>query len=373
MKTNWFAAFHPKSLRVFVYLAVSIVVIFVPRSTEAAIVRHTLTPTDSVFSVQSQQTCSTYLLQPNPHWCNPALFSFSKKSAIKADIAINADQDAYDTTNRLINQPITKEFLELLFKTKDFQSFSALIRLEALSPLLSFSFTPAYLVGAYRLSNPNLPELSVAAARESQIRVTSGTLVQDWKDWKLHAGASLYFYDRKTYYVNANALELVVKDINTLVEAKQQKGVNSDVGIFLENMENSLPNFSIVGENIISPQLQSLHTNRNLDLEPLFRRRVRVGVGQTMTHDTGSYYLGLQTPFLDFFREFDRYETSVGLTYGIGRLRGFTSLSPLMYSFGFSFMSDYYDVGIQYTSNKQDNSLELRRSKNVYLFASFTF
>lgn len=335
--------------------------------------RHSLLPSDSDFSVQTQYACGTYLLQPSPHWCNPALFAFADDATIKADLAISADQDAYDTTNRFLNQPITKAFVEDLFKKKDFQSFSGLARLEALSPYLSFSYVPMYVVGAYQIFNPNLPEVSAAAARESQARVTSGRRIVEFSGWSLYGGASLFLFDRKVYYVHANALELAVKDIGQFVETDHQTGVNADAGLFLKPNADGLPSFSLVGENLFLAQRRPIDNDRILDLDPQFRRRMRVETGYTLVHATGTYFLGAQAPFWDAFREFDRYGASLAFAYGIGRLRAFTSFSPLMATFGFIFMSTFYHVGIEYTDDKQDNSLELQRHKDVYLFASFNF
>ena len=339
----------------------------------AAVVRHTLLPTDSVFSVQTQHSCGTYLLQPSPHWCNPALFSFANDAPIKAELALNADQDAYDTTNRFLNEPIDKEFVDHLFKEKDFQSFSGLTRLEAMSEYLSFSYIPAYLVGVYQLTNPNLPEISAAGVRESQVRFSSGMQLALFDRWSVYGGGTATFYDRKLYYLHANVLQTVVQDIETLIEQDRKRGINADFGLFVKNDTGSLPSFSLVGENIFSPQSYPVGSSRALALEPNFARRIRITSGYTYNHVSGSYHLSAQMPFWDFGAEFDRLGASTAFIYGIGRLRTFLSFSPLLRSFGFAFMSQHYLVGIQYTNDKQDNSLELRRRKNVYLFASFNF
>ena len=338
-----------------------------------AVLRHTLEANDSPFDVETQHACLTYVNQPSPHWCNPALFPFTKEAAIKGDIALNADRDAYDTTDRFLNEPIDKEFVEELFREKDFQSFSGATRLEAVSSYLSFSYIPVYVVGAYQLSNPNLPEVAAAGSRESQVRMTSGRTIATLGPYQVHAGASIAAFDRMVYYVQANALELVVKDIDDLLEVDRQRGANLDAGLALTAAEGPLPNVSLVGENLFLSQEDERGERRLLDLEPLYRRRLRLGVGKTWMHDTGSYFLGLHLPFWDAAQSFDRYGASVAFIYGIGRLRAFTSFSPLMIAFGFLFMGEHYHVGIQYTDDKQDNSLDLRRHRNTYLFTSFNF
>lgn len=332
-----------------------------------------LVPSDNAFSVQTQHACGTYLLQPSPHWCNPALFPFAHESPIKADLALNADQNAYETTNSFLNERIDKDFVDQLFKEKDFQSFSGFARLESMSDYLSFAFVPAYLVGVYQLSNPNLPEVSAAGVRESQVRLTSGTALASFGGWSLFGGATATFFDRKLYYVHANALDLVVKDIDALVESKHKKSVNADLGLFAKNDAGERPSVGLVAENVFLPQARAIGEDRVLDLEPNFRRRLRLSTGYTVSHVTGSYHLSLQAPFWDFGRALDALGASAAFIYGIGRLRAFLSGSPLMAAFGFAFMSPHYHVGIQYTDDKQDNRLELRRRKNVYLFASFNF
>lgn len=339
----------------------------------SAVVRHTLRPDDSVFSVQTQHACGTYLLQPSPHWCNPALFSFANEAAIKSDTALSADQDAYDLTSKFLNEPIDRAFIDELFKEQDFQSFSGLVRLEAMSTYLSFAYTPGYVVGAYKLSNPNLPEISAAGMKASEFRITSGMKLIDAGDWELYGGAGLNLYERKVYYINANALELIVRDVDALVETNHEQGINGQLGFYAHNPDALWPTFSLTAENIFTAQDPALGATRPLALEPIYRRIARLGTGYSFIHSTGSYSLGLQLPYWDAFREMDRQGASMALIYGIGRLRTFASYSQLMSAFGFLFMSSHYHVGIQYTSDKQDNSLELKRRKNVYLFVSFNF
>lgn len=339
----------------------------------AAIVRHSLLPHDSVFSVQTQHACGTYLLQSSPHWCNPALFPFSREAAIKGDVALSADQDAYDTTTKFLNGDIDKTFIDSLFKEQNFQSFSGLLRLEATSAYLSFAYIPAYAVGAYKLSNPNLPEVSGTALRQSEFRFTSGMKLFSDEDWEMYLGAGMSFYERKVYYINASALELIVRDVNTLIETSNDKGINGDIGWYIHHNHLWIPSFSIVAQNIFTPQSPDLGDDRLLTVMPNYKRLVRFGSGYTVEHSSGSYYLGMQVPYWDALRQLDRLGASAAFIYGIGRLRTFASYSQLMSAFGFLFMSSHYQVGIQYTSDKQDNSLELKRRKNVYLFVSFNF
>ncbi len=342
-------------------------------SAPAVVVRHILLPHDSAFSVQTQHACSTYLHQPSPHWCNPALFSFANQAPIKADLALNANNDAYETTNRFLNQPIDKDFIDHLFKEKDFQSFSGLARLEAMSSYLSFSYIPAYLVGVYQLSNPNLPEVSAAGVRESQVRVTSGILLGSLGNWQVYGGGTATLFDRKMYTIHANVLALVVQKVETLVHKNREGGLNADLGLLFKDNLDRLPAISVSAENIFATQHDRIGEDALLDLEPNFRRRLRIGSGYTFSHVTGTYHLGLHLPFWGLGSSFDRYGASVALVHGIGRLRNFVSFSPFMTAFGFVFMSPHYHIGIQYTNDKQDNSLELRRKNNVYLFASFAF
>lgn len=227
---------------------------FYPTFVTAAVVRHTLRPTDQAFTVQTQHSCGTYLLQPEPHWCNPALFAFVKDATIKSDLALNADSDAYDTTDRLLNRPIDQKFVEELFREKDFQSFSSLARLEAVNSYLSFSYIPVYAVGAYKLSNPNLPELDAVGLRESQFRLLSGMRLVTVGEWSLFGGASIFWYDRKQYYIHTNALELVVRSIDEILQTDRMRGLDSDAGLFLSHGSGVFPAFALVGENLSSPQ-----------------------------------------------------------------------------------------------------------------------
>ena len=41
-----------------------------------------------------------------------------------------------------------------------------------------------------------------------------------------------------------------------------------------------------------------------------------------------------------------------------------------MRSFGFLFTSQVYRVGVQYTDEKQDDSFEIQRTKQTYIYAT---
>lgn len=338
-----------------------------------AVLRHSLEATDSMFSVQSQKACSTYLEQPYPHWCNPALFPFGRETGIRLDLALNVDQRAYDTTDSLVNKPITKEFLEKLFKEHDFQAFSGIARIETVTPYFSLAYTPVHLVGAYQLSNPNLPELVASGLRNSEVRLTSGKVLFEGDVFSFYSGASLGLFNRKFYKIDASVLDLVVKKVDQLSEVKKSAGLTGDLGVFVLPKNEAWPSFSLNAHDLFTPQEERIGQETAIDLEPQFRRKMRLGMGKTISKFYGSFHLGLELTFWDFFVDLDRFASSVSMIYGIGRLRAFLSGSPLMSAFGFLFMGMHYQIGLQYTNDKQDNSIELNRRRNVYLFMSFAF
>ncbi|MCX6123434.1 MAG: hypothetical protein NTV34_01590 [Proteobacteria bacterium] len=331
-------------------------------------------PNDNAIATQTQHTCGTYTLQPGPHWCNPALFALKLESAIKADAAVNADQDGYETTDKLLYQTISKEFLATLFSENNFQSFSGMIRLEAVSQYLSFSYIPLYAAGAYKLTNPSLPEINASGHKENRFCVTSAHVFDAGSAVTLYSGASLFLYDRTIYHVQTNALELIVKTPDEIVETQSYRGLDSDLGVYLAgNNAGSVPALAFVAENVFSPQHRAVGDDHLLAFEPNFGRKSRAELSETLLTDYGSFYLGIKAPYWGFLEQYDRLGSSIAGIYGIGRLRALVSYSPLMTSFGFMFMTTYYHIGIQYTNEKQDNSIELERRKNANLFLSFNF
>jgi hypothetical protein len=343
---------------------------------EAAVIRHLLGSTDSSIDFMSLHSCGAYLYQPSPHWCQPALLDLSKEGPLKADAGLSADKDAFDFVDQLLNQPVTKEFLESLFRNNSFQSFSGFGRIEALGQNYSVSFLPVYVAGGYRLSNPTLPELNATGVKSTELRVTAGHELLVSHGYRVLGGISPFYFDSKYFDINVLALDLAVKKAEDLVQEDHVSGVDLDAGLAIVpetlKSETLQPALSFEVSNAChSSQFKEEDASGELSLRPMTQRRYHATTGGQYRNSWGHYYLGVSA--LTWGEQIDPYGQSLSLIYGIGRLRSLVSYSQLLTSFGFLFMAENHQIGIQYTSEKQINAIEIRRHKNVNLFASFNF
>jgi hypothetical protein len=346
--------------------------LLIESKTYGAILRHLVLPYDSAFSLQTQGACLAAKDELDSHWCNPALFHSDTASPIKADMILSAHRDTYDTTEVLVDRPIDKPFVDSLFRNKGFRPFSGLLRIETVNRFFSLAYVPVHALGAYQLGNPSLPELSVVGVRGSNFLFTSAVELLSQSSFDLRLGFVASWFQRRVYEVETDVLEVAVVDEKELVSEHTVRGIDLDLGLTMTSKHEYLPDFGFVIRDLFSPQSPGVEAERNIDMEPNFRSRIFYGLGYSLKSSFGSLRASAVGSAYGFGRRWDRYSSALALKYSIGRLRVFTSFSPLMRSFGFVFMHSQYHVGIQYTNDKQDNVLALRRQKNMYLYATYT-
>ena len=295
---------------------------------------------------------------------------------IQLDLQVKADEKVYDIINRFMEKNVNKEFLDRLFREDNFHSISGGGRIRAVYSKTSLTYVPFHLVGAFKLTNPSLPEIHVAGVQQSTVRLSQTFVFKKWPGavyGELFAAPSIYYFKRNFVFADLDLLTASVQKVDDLIEKKKDQGVDGDVAMAIFSKRWYLPYFSLRIENVSKQQPCETCKKRFFDIERYFFARTIVGTGFTIPHPIGESALGAALPFWGTFSEFDKYQTALMYSYSISKLSSFVSASPLMTSFGFIFGADHYRVGIQYTDEKQDNSIQIKRQKHAYVFASYYF
>ena len=344
-----------------------------PLSVKAAVLNHVMRDNDSMTRFQLQGACQTIAEVQDPHWCQPARASEIKTSSLSLAASLRADEKGYQTVRSIMLEPLKKDALITLFSEKEFSALGVLARLEANYSRVSLSYTPLHLVGAYHVSNPSLPEVAFAGLRQSVWRLTSGHEFGQFQvprlgAYRLKVGVSVYRFDREYRSMDTELVRFIVDDADRIIHKTSQVGLDADLGLTLMSQDSG-PHLGILVERLHHAEARG-STSYKIDLTPWMRRRSALSIGQDFPMPLG--ILGLEGQFLwdGLFSAWDRYRSPLALQYSLGRLKAFLSASSLMSSFGFAFLGPYYQIGIQYTDEKQPNQIKLDREKMTYVFTS---
>jgi hypothetical protein len=266
-----------------------------------------------------------------------------------------------------------KSDLIRLFSEKDYSALGGYARLEATYSHVSVSYTPFHLIGAYRVSNPSLPEVSFAGLRQSVWRVTSGLEVGRISVpilgvYRVAVGGALYRFDRDYRHMDTELVRFLVDESDRIIVKEHQVGVDSDVGLTLVSQEFR-PHLGVLVERLHHAAGRDQASDR-IDLRPWIRRRSALSVGQDFALPLGTLGIEGQVCWQDLFDVWDQSRSPVALQYSLGRLRAYLSVSAWMSSFGFAFLAPFYQIGVQYTDEKQPNQIKIDREKMTYVFTS---
>jgi len=333
-------------------------------------VRHLILDTDSASSIQLQGACSGADGFVGSHHCNPALSGKVLGYRLVADVIAKLNEQAFNLTNRILFEKMTKEYLQDLFEENDFQSFAALLRLESIYENFSLTYVPVHAVAAFKVANPNLPEISAGAMRQSLFRVQSSAALTDKNPvfGTVRIGASVFYRDISRYEVNTDVLGVALEDENNFVKEESSSEPDMDFGMIWLPAASYLPTIGLVVRNSFGENACGHCESPTISVRHMTQTRSKVDAGYSINSRAGQFYLGLAQPFAGIMQTIDSSGHSIAIGHRLGHLQSFVSGSPMMQSFGFLFDYENYMVGIQYTNEKQENAIQLERQKDVYLY-----
>src|SRR5262249_22661102 len=107
-------------------------------------------------------------------------------------------------------------------------------------------------------------------------------------------------------------------------------------------------------------------------VERYYGQLLTIGSSVYAVHAVGTSILGVAVPFFGAPNPaIDALKTTIAYSFRLSKLECFLAASPLIYTFGFLFDTSVYRLGILYSDEKQDNSIQIDRQKQTYVFSSF--
>ena len=338
----------------------------------SAPLRRSILESDTFESYQSQRNCYGIYASAARILCLPADYLI-KDGEVKLAIMLKAEEESYKIYSKFSTKDIDQDFLNRLFKDNNFQFASGSAKIQAIYRMTSVTFTPLNFAGAFKLINPSLPEIHVGGFSQRVLRVTQNFYFKNMvKGSDLFLAPSGYVADRNFFRSDFDALDAIVIKPKVLVKKRRERHSDVDGSMAWYWRREWLPSLALRFENILSKDSCDSCETAFVDVEHDFLRKTRLMASSYVTHPVGKSVLAAGFPFAGIFRDHDPLERSVTYIFQLSQLNSFFSFSPLIYSFGFIFTSDLYRIGLQYSDEKQDNSIELERHKRTNVFASFS-
>jgi hypothetical protein len=321
---------------------------------EQAVLRHAIQENHSVVHFQTQGVCSGLELRSTAVYCIPTSFLRQEGGSIGLGLFGEANEEAFKTASRVMENETNKADVDKLFRSENFQTVSVHGHTEAIYYQTRVSYSPIHAVGAVLINNPALPVVQFEGEKQSVFRVAQTFLFGYDKpvaNYFLVVSPEVFYHKRKFYYADFDIVSIPAQK-KELVSTKSDNGAGVDLSVGLIPTSNFLPGFGLRLENV---------------------NRSAASLYLPWRHKFGGSIFGASTAFIGMFGEPDENSTALAYAYKIGGLEAFVAFSSIKTSFGFVFRPKVMDLGVTYTDEKQDNAISLSRRKNTFIYLGYAY
>ena len=340
-------------------------------------VTHVVSPGGNFLTSTVARSCSTYALDRDTLSCNPALYALSQSSGLQLSIVGKAEGSSIDTGKKLIFEPITEPLIKDLFQKNSYNSFSFNSNISFFTPYFKLSYSPYFALADILIFNPSFPEISLALTNRSTLSLTSGMSLNSifgTKDVDLNFGYTLSYFQQTLSHNRFSLFDLSTSKPEELITFSHKNGITPDVGTLLE-----LKNFDSLK---ISAQIKNIATSYDfsetraaspylLEHKYLFETYSQLGIGKNFQTKWGGVDLNIEGFFEKYFQTFDYSRTTLSMRYDLGLFVFLTALSKNSKSLGMHFLSQNFDVGINYINERNIGKYQKTADNAVYLGIDF--
>lgn len=316
---------------------------------------HFIKPESNFTQITTLDACTTFLNNNDVVGCNPALFPFQDQEGLRMGLSTITDGESVEVGQKLLFDPIKKEFLEELFQKHAFNSWGGNSYIELRTSKFYLAYDPLSVNADVFVFNPASPEVAMSLIKSNRLQVTSGLKVIENKAMTFSLGAKLYYY-RSEYYQDSFFLsDLTSQDVNELIKLKNRNGVAGDLGGFLHFNNKYIPKFSFLVKNINS---KFKNTEKDIlsesQMRPLlvYENYSRFGAGYDFKTRWGAFNAEINLPFRNFYQDYYNEYLVGSIGYSLTRFSTQLSYSKYQHVFGFNFGSKLASVGIFYGKSR---------------------
>lgn len=314
-------------------------------------VLHFIKPESNFTQITTLDACTTYLSSSDIAGCNPALFPFQKDQGVRMGLSTITDGESVEVGQKLLFDPIKKDFLEKLFRERSFNSWGGNSFIELRTSKFFLAYDPLSVNADVFVFNPSSPEVAMSLVKSNRLQVTSGFKVIENDTLTASLGAKVYYY-RSEYYQDSFFLsDLSSSDVKDLISFKNKSGVAADIGSFINFESAWVPKISFLLKNV-----GSQFRNKEKDIvaenqmRPLliYETYSRIGLGWDYKTTWGAFNTEINLPFREIYEDFYNEYVSGSIGYSLSRFSTRVALSKYQQIFGFNFGSKIASIGIFY-------------------------
>ncbi|MBC7713719.1 MAG: hypothetical protein H7177_10285 [Rhizobacter sp.] len=340
-------------------------------------VTHIVSPGGNFLTTSTARSCSTFSVDRDSVSCNPALYALSQAQGLQLSIVGKAEGSSIDTGKKLIFEPITESLIKDLFQKNSYNSFSFNSSISFFTPYFKLSYSPYFALADILIFNPAFPEISLALTNRSTLSLTSGFSLNplfNSKSIDLNFGYTLNFYQQTISQSRFSLFDLSSTKPDQLIKFTDKKGITPDLGTLLELKDL----YSLK----ISAQIKNIATKYKINEERaasayylehkyIFETYSQLGIGKNFQTQYGGVNFNIEGFFESYYKSFDFSRTTVGLRYDLGLFALLSSISKNYRTFGMHFLSQNFDVGLTYISEKNIGRYQQNFDNGAYLGVDF--
>ncbi len=334
--------------------------------------RHTIEPSDSMMSLQTQGLCHSILEYRARTYCLPWSHSIIDSGKISILALAKTNEKGLSIYERARDKDLNQDFLDKLFRDDNFQDISGFIEARALYRNMVFSIIPLHFAAGFKLNNPSLPEIHFIEERQTLITTGATWLFEIPQQSSLGlfvVAPLLSYFERSSSAGDYDVLDSVTTPYKQLVKTQNKVGTNLDLALGWSSPNPLLPSVTAKAYRIFAEKSCEL-CDTYLTFNQLIQRKSQTSVTWTIDHPIGTSIFGFSIPFFDLWGSIDQDQTAIAYSYKISRLQAYSSFSSAKTSFGFTFDANLYQVGIQYSSEYQDQGLQQKKVNQSYAYTA---
>jgi hypothetical protein len=264
-------------------------------------------------------------------------------------ISTITDGQSVEVGQKLLFDPIKKEFLEKLFRQRSYNSWDANSFIELRTSKFFLSYDPLSVNADVFVFNPASPEIAMSIVKSNRLQATTGAKVVDNDTFLVTMGSKIYYY-RSQYYQNSFFLsDLSSQDVKQIIKLQRYSGVAADIGTYFQVKDSWLPKLSIMIKNLGS---QFRNSDKDIRAENQMRPLLvyetysRVGLGYDYKAPWGALSGEVNFAFREVFKDYYSEYPSLSLGYGLTRFHASIAWAKYQQVMGFNFQSKIASIGI---------------------------
>lgn len=179
------------------------------------------------------EICHSRATMPDGTVCSPAFLGEEISSGLMGRIYVGNGYTAISTANQMVFEPLSKEFLQDLFKRGNVNSLELHAGLSFWTRHFSASFSPYRVQYLSEIHNPNFPVLAAHASVERTMNFGTGFQGDSIAPWlkHFHFGGRVRILQRQFVHGSISLFQAFTDDLGNLLPVTTQRALYLDPAI----------------------------------------------------------------------------------------------------------------------------------------------